>query len=446
MLGGPLVGLQPRLFHLRITPSRPHSKTKDMNLTLNEVQLTVLQWVAAGCDMESPPTPSFKTTAPALHHRGLIELDRRRGHWHASLAEKGAYYLEHGHHPDAPEPKANPSRARISASARLPSRPAAQSSIPPSISTPELESEPYSGAESESKPPLKHESIPMPSQIRKPHAAVRELVDHRTRLDVSSQQRQRGLTILHALVQEASRRGWTITPVLSEIRSDSWTRARERVWPSADLFTIDAGHNPAAIRLRMKLRQVAHVPTKEEIEKSERWGYQAYTKNDLVPTERMRLEIGAGSYGSLVIEDTAVTRIEDKLLRAINRIQSMTDEAIRREEQRRLRETAEAEARNRAELLRQRATIYGHWVKTLEDLNTEVAHHHELRSTLDDLRAVLPRFAGSERYAELEIYLEWAEQHLTDSDPIHRIPLPNGNRPDLTNSEWRDWNNRNPRR
>ncbi|GAB3261581.1 hypothetical protein [Arthrobacter pigmenti] len=73
-----------------------------MDLTLNDVQLEVLRWVADGCDMEALVTPTFKTSAAALRNRGLVELDRRRGRWNASLTQKGTYYLEHGRHPDAP--------------------------------------------------------------------------------------------------------------------------------------------------------------------------------------------------------------------------------------------------------------------------------------------------------------------------------------------------------
>ncbi|BAJ73206.1 hypothetical protein MTES_0242 [Microbacterium testaceum StLB037] len=50
-----------------------------MDLTLNDTQLAVLRWVAAGADLENPPTPTFKTSAVALRSRGLIELDKRKG-------------------------------------------------------------------------------------------------------------------------------------------------------------------------------------------------------------------------------------------------------------------------------------------------------------------------------------------------------------------------------
>ncbi|GAB3261575.1 hypothetical protein GCM10027562_25070 [Arthrobacter pigmenti] len=271
---------------------------------------------------------------------------------------------------------------------------------------------------------MKDERIAMPSQIRGPHPEIRELVNYKARLDVPSGQRQRALTILHAVVQEALRREWTVTPVLSEMRSNSWDRTKTRVWPGNDLFTIDAGDRPAAIRLRMKQRQVKHVPTKDENEQTERWGYRSYKSNDLIATDRMRLEIGAGSSGSLILEDTTATRIDDKLKRAIAKIQSITDEAIEQQERQRLRAIAEAEARDRAEILRRRTARYGEWVKTRQSLHTEVGQHRELRTTVKALRAALPRLKGSDRYAELQTHLEWAEQHLIESEPFGSIPLP----------------------
>jgi hypothetical protein len=429
-----------------VTPRRANRQTGHMKLTLNNLQLAVLQWVADGCDMENPPTPTFKMSAPVLHDRGLIELDRRSGHWTATLNEKGAYYLEHGRHPDSPPPGVSPSLRADPTQTQAPTKSTEQADPfnPPRTSMQDsVPKHEASAATGSPAPPAKDKRIQIPAQIRKPHLAVRELIDHKERLEVPAEQRQRALLILHALVQEASRRGWSITPVLSEMRSDSWTHSRTRTWPSNDLFNIDAGHKSAAVRLRMKQRQVTHVPTADEIKTSERWGYQSYSKNDLVPTETMRLEIGAGSYGSLVLEDTVATRIEDKLLRGIERIQLLTEEQITRDEQLRLREIEEAEARAHAEILRQRATTYSHWVKTLEALNTEATHHKQLLSTIDRLSAALPRFEGDERYADLQSYLEWAEEHLADSDPLRSIPLPNGDRPDLAYSEWSAWNSRN---
>lgn len=412
-----------------------------MRLSLNETQLAVLQWIADGCDLEHLPTPAYKQSAIALRDRGLIELDRRRGRWAASLDPKGRFYLEHGRHPDDESVdvfKQNPhAEGAIGATEPVPILEASAALTDESLATPPRKPSPP-------KVEVRDGTIPMPSQIRKPHPALRELIDYKKRLDVPAEQQQRALQILHALVQESIRRGWTVTPVLSTMREDSWARTRTRVWPSADLFNIDAGHSPAAIRVRMKGRRVDHVLTDKELKEKERRGYSWAPKHDYVPTEKMRLEIGAGTSGSLVLEDTVATRLEDKLLRAIERIQKLSNDELAREEQRRRRAIAEAEARKRADEIRVRATAYGKWVNTLEGLRDEFLRHRDLTAVVDGLRDAAPRFKDSERYAELQAYLGWAEQHLLDSDPFRRILLPTGERPNLRYEEWRDWNARNP--
>lgn len=409
-----------------------------MALKLNNVQLAVLRWIADGCDMDNPVTLAFKTSAVALHNRGLVEVDRRRGQWSATLTGKGTHYLEHGRYPVAPSRKRRQKCTSHAPSGDTPAPQAAKERT----ATPTAVTKKVRQPGASQRRTAKNEGIPIPTQIRRPHAAVRELVDHKKRLEVPIEQRQRALTILHAIVQEALRRAWTVTPVLSEIHHNSWDRTKTRIWPSNDLCTIDAGASPAAVRLRMRHRQVKHVPTKDELTQMERWGYQSYRSMDLVPTDRMRLEIRSGRASSLVLEDTAATRIEDKLKRAIDKIQSITDEAIERKEQQRLRAIAEAEARERAEVLRQRATHYGKWAEALETLSTDAAKHRDLTAAVESLRAALPRFEGNERYVELKTYIEWAEQYLIESDPFRAITLPQGERPDLTYAEWREWKNR----
>ncbi len=74
-------------------PSTVSGQTGGMNRKVNDAQLAVLRWVSEGSDTATPVTPTFKTTASALSNRKLVTIDRRRGRWHASLTELGAYYL-----------------------------------------------------------------------------------------------------------------------------------------------------------------------------------------------------------------------------------------------------------------------------------------------------------------------------------------------------------------
>lgn len=62
--------------------------------------LCALRWVTEGADVNAAPSPDSKTSAVAIANRGLIELERRRGRWSATVTAKGRAYLEQGHHPD----------------------------------------------------------------------------------------------------------------------------------------------------------------------------------------------------------------------------------------------------------------------------------------------------------------------------------------------------------
>ena len=291
-----------------------------MDLTLNDTQLLVLQWVADGADLDNPPSETFKTSAVALRSRGVVTLDKRRGHWSISITEAGRFYLEHGRHPDAVEPKP-----------KKPPKPKHQLK-----KTQNTASEPDGSTDNQPdrdpEPPVrperivKDETIPIPEQVRRPHRAVKELVDHKARLDVPVEQRQRALRILHALAQESIRRGWTVISNPSTFQKDPWNGRRTRVSPGPDLFSIDAGDALAVIRLRMQQKRVDHVPTEKELADEARYSWRSYPKHDYVPTERMRLEIrsGSGSHDVLTLDDTVATRIEDKLLRAIEKIEQLS--------------------------------------------------------------------------------------------------------------------------
>ncbi len=49
-------------------------------------------------------SPELAITARALKSRGLITMPKRGGKWQAAITDDGGFYLEHGHHPDRPEP------------------------------------------------------------------------------------------------------------------------------------------------------------------------------------------------------------------------------------------------------------------------------------------------------------------------------------------------------
>ncbi|WP_144628288.1 hypothetical protein [Arthrobacter woluwensis] len=410
-----------------------------MDLTINATQLRVLQWVADGADLDSPPTDSFKTSAVALQNRNLVDLDKRRSHWRIAITEAGKFYLEHGRHP-----KAAPPRVKIAVHTQP--RPKVET---PTAPAPPVIPEPTAEAPVFPQPQrvIKDETLPMPSQLRQPHKAVREIVDDKKRLDVPSDQRQRALLILHALTQEAIRRGWTVTANPTTFTRGAWSTRRVRVSPGPDLFSIDAGDAPVVVRLRMQQKRVDHVLTEQELAYKAKYGQSFARRHDLVPTERMRLEIRATSYEVLALDDTAATRIEDKLLRAIEKIERMSVKAREAAEQARQLEVQRLEAQRRAAELRGRAEQYEAWHTTLEQLRTDFLRHRELQEVVTGLRrAVEQRGSEHQHAAILSDYLAWSETHLEESDPFRRIWLPKGERPKLSYDEWQEWVRQNPRK
>ncbi|MFG1997597.1 hypothetical protein ACGFNU_00435 [Spirillospora sp. NPDC048911] len=71
---------------------------------LNERQLTLLRRIGVGKDPVSAKHPELAATVYALRNRGLVVTPRHKGVWHAEITDAGRFYLEHGHHPDRPEP------------------------------------------------------------------------------------------------------------------------------------------------------------------------------------------------------------------------------------------------------------------------------------------------------------------------------------------------------
>jgi hypothetical protein len=71
---------------------------------LNDRQLALLTRIGDGADPVTSDSPELALTARALKGRGLITMPKQGGRWQAEITDAGRFYLEHGHHPDRPEP------------------------------------------------------------------------------------------------------------------------------------------------------------------------------------------------------------------------------------------------------------------------------------------------------------------------------------------------------
>lgn len=85
---------------------------------LNEFQLEVLGWIAAGCPEQEWPDESHKHSAGALQSRGLAHVARRKGVWVAEITDAGRHYVTHGDYPAhmlQPSPRLVRSARRVAA-------------------------------------------------------------------------------------------------------------------------------------------------------------------------------------------------------------------------------------------------------------------------------------------------------------------------------------------
>ncbi|MGW0702099.1 PE-PGRS family protein [Streptomyces sp. NPDC002867] len=103
---------------------------------LNDRQLALLTRIGAGTDPVTSASPELAHTARALKSRGLITMPRHGGKWQAEITDDGRFYLEHGHHPDRPEPTSRKQRP-------VTAEPKPEAAAPPrQRATPPLEAKP----------------------------------------------------------------------------------------------------------------------------------------------------------------------------------------------------------------------------------------------------------------------------------------------------------------
>ncbi|GGZ13433.1 hypothetical protein GCM10010387_01830 [Streptomyces inusitatus] len=71
---------------------------------LNNRQLALLTRIGEGVEPVTSDSPELALTARALKERGHIAMPKEGGRWRAEITEVGRFYLQHGHHPDRPDP------------------------------------------------------------------------------------------------------------------------------------------------------------------------------------------------------------------------------------------------------------------------------------------------------------------------------------------------------
>jgi hypothetical protein len=405
-----------------------------VNPTVNARQIDVLRWIAAGSRPGTVPTvgSSYKATAYALQNRGLVSVVRKRGQWRAEVTERGRYFLEHGFYPPKRATRnPTPSGSFTHNGPREDAPVLAATTDEAAVALAEVIQDPgrFSGVA----------ELPIVAQIRRPHPAIRELLDHPNRIDLPAGIRRRAHLISHTLVGEAVRRGWKVIPVHSEMR-DRWPSGQERSWPSPDLLRIDAGEQELGIRFRVKTARSVHAETVEEARRRNR-GEHVYTPGyDYAPTDTLRLALYHGAHQLSSWDDKARTPVESSLLAVLDAIEASTQSVRARRENERRRWEEEQRQRKEEQRQQQRVEHYDAWRDVLVNLQTRLDTHAALTAIVNNLEAHEFDDGGdAPSRAVAEQFVTWARQHLEESHPYSELNVPVGDSPDMTYTEWTRW-------
>lgn len=360
------------------------------NRPVNDAQLEVLRWLAAG-GSQDPPEPSMKQRAAALQSRGLAKVQRSGGQWTAQLTEAGQHYVKHGRYPH------HVARTHLARTAPPTTK--------PSVVAP--------GAPGPTPRPPKPRAVPLREQIRRPHPAVKEIVDRPARLPKFAVRRCQ--LILHTLVSEALARGWTVTPIPAKTGTRSWDGGTHTYYDMQSLLLIDAGHSPVGLRLEEVQRQVPHEDTKEEAARRAKGQYIYAPNFDLLATGKLRLHLLFGDRKqSSPIADTVTMLVEDKLDRVLERIEEATQSAIEFAERRRCSEEEYQRRREEQARIQALREQYEEWEGALVKLSSAWREHEAQREFLAALADATPE--GS------EAFVSWAREHLMATDPRPQVP------------------------
>ena len=218
--------------------------------TLNARQLAVLQWISDGCPDGPIGGTSARISAGALHNRGLVKTSGGGPSWVAAITDDGRDYLAGAAGPKALPPRqANESVTEAlvnqvigaGGSLRLPRElyrrpgtpdyqrraelaerhgrlPAGKRLIVKVLSRDELQIDLVDAPEGTFRTP---QPVPVPARVTRYHPVVQQFRSLSQRHEISRAALPRVLRVLHGLLTEAERRGYSVTsaPDTPEVRS-----------------------------------------------------------------------------------------------------------------------------------------------------------------------------------------------------------------------------------
>jgi hypothetical protein len=331
-------------------------------IKLNDRQVAVLRWIAAGCPDGVMTDDTHRISAAALRSRGLASTTGHGPSWRATLTLAGAAHL-----------------AQLSAEDAL-----AAGAIWEGAAVKSPASGPAAGL-----------ALDLPVRVRGYHQVAKDFRARSERHEVSRRQLERATEIVQTLVTMAERRGWTAqtaTESENEVGLVDWSSAKD------GHFQITAGRSSFWLRL-----QEEGVRTRDVLEDED-----ADAPFDVDATGRLKLELRWGEWFTRKQTrwaDRSYALLEDRLADVLDEIEERAADAERAEHDRH-----ERAARADAEAQAQAQAREAEWTRLMGVAREDY---------LDERRAValLEQVESFEQAARIRAYCDAMEASVRGGDP-----------------------------
>ncbi|SDG68659.1 hypothetical protein SAMN05216260_1266 [Streptomyces griseoaurantiacus] len=456
-----------------------------MERRVNERQLSVLQWVGAGCPAGVWNTGSYKTTCQALHNRGLVTVSRKAGQWSVALTSAGQHYLAHGTYPprgsrprktQAASPRPKSTRAQETpATERKPSPPShprvtlteqllqelaeAGGKIVKSGNGPGLEKWPsrVAAARRSGRVPETKElygswcrdgyeiklvdipawrlavldPVPVPSRLIRPHTVVRAMQNERQPLGLTKPVQGRALRLIQALITAAEAAGHTCSAGQTGFAPPPHRRRRANPH-----FTITAQGQTVGFLVLQEQDRAEHVATEKELADAKKHSWVRIPRFDYTPSERLRIILSGGQpHRASEWADAPGRPLEEQLAEIAQEVTLRGQAAERRRQ-----DEAEAarQKRIRWEAAMEQARIRyaeAYRVRHLEAQEAAWRHATRLTEYVSAVRTRVEAMPPGQTRTEAEAWISWAAATVERLDPLNtppRLPdIPNPRADDL---------------
>lgn len=454
---------------------------------LHDGQMELLQWIGNGCPDGRWEGQAYKTSAMALVSRRLVTVSKKGGVWRATLLPAGSYYLDHGEYPEghwgktrgSVSPSANSNAVSDRVDSAPPPAPRSRSTkkssqgltptrqlladlvaaggvlerssredktqyanLAASINRHGMAPDGqhvvvYSGrrwgehviklvsiSEWQTESPV---DVLARERIGRWHPVVAELRQTGRLDDIPKRHRRRAAALLHCLATEAAARGVAVEIVKKIEGRDYYARRNQ----PPGLLMLNDQEFQCPVGVWQLQDQIPHEPTKQELERRQRWDGAFIPKYDQVLSDRSAIVThNAASYPSeKAWAGTKTRRLEDRLVDILAAFTTWVAADVDRRERHRIEE-AERTRRREHENTQARAAYIEH--ATGERLKQDAAAWAEAERLRTYLAAMRARAAGIEDQSERSAADEWMVwcQHFVDETvdplgkPIQRPEVP----------------------